>query len=607
MKPGSAGTASTRWSPRRIVHVALAVALFAWLLYLPSLDNDFVWDDVILIGSPEMRSLDAATVKRLFTTNFWDVSDATSGMYRPLTSLSYHADYQVYGSNPRGFHHTNIILNAAVSAMVFLALLEMFSQPLLALLAALWFAAFPMHVQSVAWISGRTDVVATLFALLSLWFYARWRKRSGPGAATGSLLCCALALLGKEVAVVLPGVAAVYELLPRGGDERRSHGAGRWGLLLGMCTLAAVYFGVRHSVLGSSLGALPRVTHGISQAVALTFSIVAHYTYRLIYPFRLNPTPDFPPPAHFFNLHTMAGVAVVALVVAAVIRWRRQRVFVFGVAVIACGLAPVLHVVPANVVLAEHFLYFPSLGAALLVSLAVTHLPGRRRTLALGAFTAVWLACCARTVMGTLDWRNDLVLFQKAVAVADNNPVAHFDLGVSLGQRGRHQEALAEFRRATELNPDYADAWSAMGRAEDELGQHALGLEHCARAVEIDPYDARFVNDLGMMQFQARQYTAAAQSFRRALELRPRHSHARFNLGLTLYQLLDFDGAAREFAAVENKDTDFPNAYFFLAESELRRGNREEAARAAARFLALHPGDDALTARAKEIAANSTR
>jgi len=592
------------WSSRRTLAVTLAIALFAWLLYVPSLRNAFVWDDVILIGNPEIHTLDTATVKRLFTTNFWDVSDAASGMYRPLTSLSFFTDYQMYGGKPPGFHQTNMILNAVVSAMVFLVLLEMFSQPLLALFAALWFAAFPMHVESVAWISGRTDVIATLFALVSLWFYTRWRRKGGLAAPIASLLFYALALLGKEVAVVLPGVMVVYELLPREGDERTKRGPARWLVLFGMCAVTAAYFVARRFLLGSSLGgeALHRFTRGISQAVALTFSIVAHYAYKLVYPFRLNPTPDFPPPGHFFNLHTLVGIAVVALMVASVIRWRQNRAFVFGVAVIACGLAPVLHIVPANVVLAEHFLYFPSFGFAVLISLAVTHFLERRRVVAVAAFAVVWLACCAQTVMGTLDWKDDFTLFSRAVAVSDQSPTAHFDFGVSLGQRGRLQEALTEFRRATELDPDYADAWSAMGRTEDELGQHELGLEHAMRAVAIAPDDTRFVNDLGMMQVKARRYADAAQSFRHVLELRPRHSYARFNLGLALYQQSDFEGAIREFDALPNKDDDFPIAWFFIAQCQMRIGNTAEAARNATHFLSVHTEDDAMASQARKIA-----
>ncbi|HET6349609.1 MAG TPA: tetratricopeptide repeat protein [Candidatus Krumholzibacteria bacterium] len=607
MKTRPAVRASRPWSPGRTSLVALAVALFAWLLYVPSLHNAFVWDDIILIGNPEIRTLNASVTKRLFTTNFWDVSDATSGMYRPLTTLSYYVDYQLYGDNPVGFHQTNMILNAATCAAVFLVLLEMFAQPLLALIAAAWFAAFPMHVESVAWVSGRTDIVATLFALLALWFYVRSRRYGRVGAGLAALLCYALALLGKEVAVVLPGIAATYELIAPVDAGPPARAPRRWAVFLGMCVLTVVYLVVRHSLLGSSLGALPRFTHGLSQAVALTFAIVAHHTYKLIYPFRLNPTSDFPPPVHFFNLDTMVGIAVVILAVASVIRWRQHRAFVFGLAVIAFGLAPVLHIVPANAVMAEHFLYLPSFGYALLVSLAVMYLAERRRTVALTAFGIALLACCVRTVTGTRVWKDDFILFKKAVAMAPSNPTAHFDLGVSLGQRGRLEEAQAELEHATQLDPNYADAWSALGRTENELGRHVEGLEHCTRAVQLAPDDARFVNDLGMMQFQTGHFADAAHSFRRVLELRPRHAYARFNLGLALYQQSDFEGAIEQFDALPNKDRDFPKAWFFLAECQMRTGNTTDAAASATHFLSLNPPDDAMAAQARKIAAGTAQ
>jgi protein O-mannosyl-transferase len=576
--------------------------VFSWLIYLPSLRNAFVWDDIILIGNPEISTLDAPTVKRIFTTNFWDVSDATSGMYRPLSTLSFYADYQVHGGKPAGFHQTNIILNAAVSAMVFVVLLEMFAQPLLALAAALLFAVCPMHVENVAWVSGRTDIIATLFALLTLWFYARWRNRGGVVNAVASIAAFALALLSKEIAVVVPAVIAVYELVLRASDQQARKETRRWSVLIAMGVLLAAYCLLRRVLLGSSLGSLPRMTQGLSQAVAFSFSVVAHYTYKLVYPFRLNPTPEFPPPTDFFNVHTLVGVAVVALVVASIVRWRRHRAFVFGMAVIVCGLVPVLHIVPANQVLAERFLYFPSFGYALLVALALTCAMPRQRTVAVTVFAALLVACGVCTVTGTKVWKDEPTLFTKAVELSPGSPTAHFDLGVTLAEAGKLDDALVELRRATELDPNYADAWSAMGRAEGKLGRPAAGLEHCARAVQIAPDDVRFLNDLGTMQFQARQYSNAADSFRRVLELRPRHSYARFNLGLALYQQSDFAGVIRELNELPNKDEEFPVAWYFLADSLFRSGNQAEAASAARHFLSVHTANDAMAARAKEIA-----
>jgi len=586
-------------STRRIL---FAVFVFAFLLYLPTLRNGFVWDDNALIENFDVRTLDASTVKRIFTTNFWEASETQSGMYRPLTALSFHIDYQLHDSRPAGFHLTNALLNAAVCALLFLLLLEMFGRFDVALMSALFYAAFPMHAENVAWVSGRTDVLATLFMLASLWCWARWRNVGGVLALAGIFVFHAAALLAKEIAVVLPAVVATASLV-----SLRTSGASRPPrdrfVIAGMFVMVAMYFVLRREVLGSALLYFPRFTEGAAQAVALTLSIVAHYAYKLVFPYRLDAEADFMPPATLWNLHTLVGAVFVVAAAYSLYRWRRNPAFVFSVAVIACGLAPVLNILPLNQVLAERFLYFPSIGHVLLVSLAVASAMKRWRTAALAVFLILIAACSARTVARTFDWKDELTLFQKTVAVSGDNARARASLGGSLFARGRYEEALAEFRRATELNPSYAPGWSGLARTAGKLGQVDEALEDMQTAVNLDPNNALFYHNLGVLQFQARRYAEAAESFRRALELRPRHFHARFNLGLALYQQSDFSGAVRELTALENKDTDFVNAWFFIAESEARRGHQEEAARAATHFLSLHHADDAMTARAREIAA----
>lgn len=587
---------------RRIALAALAVFVFASALYLPSLRNGFVWDDVQLVENPGVRTLDWPTVKRVFSTNYWQATEVTSGLYRPLTALSLHADYQLHGSKPAGFHLTNVLINAAASALVFLVVLEMFAALDMALIAALFFAAFPMHTENGAWVSGRTDLIATLFMLASLWCYAHWRSRGRPAALAGMLVFFGVALMGKEIAVVLPAVIAVAEILPLQHERTRSGrmtGAVATGA---MFVVAALYFVLRHHVLGSAVSHFHRFTTGAVQAAALSFSIVAHYAYKLVFPFRLNAESDFPPPATLWNVHTLVGIAIVAAACFALYRWRRHSAFVFGMAVIGFGLAPVLNVLPVNQVLAERFLYFPSVGYSLLVALAVLALRRRWRLPATIAFALLLAACSARTVTRVFDWKDELTLFQKTVAVSGNNARARTGLGNSLFDLERYDEALNEFRIAVRLNPAYAPGWSGLARTEAKLGRVEQAHDDMLNATDLDPTNAGDLNSLGILEFQVKQYRDAAESFRRALALQPRHMHARFNLGLALYQQRDFEGAVREFTALEGKDTDFVNAYFFIAESQAQLGHNEEAAHAASQFLALHTSDDAMTSRAREIA-----
>ena len=579
----------------RVTLTALAVFVFAACLYLPSLKNGFVWDDKALVENPDIRTLNGDTVKRVFTTNYWDATDVTSGLYRPLTALSFHADYQTHADKPAGFHLTNVLFNAAACALLFLVLVEMFAALDLALIAALFFAAFPMHVENVAWVSGRTDLLATMFMLASLWWTGA-RK----GALIGAAFFFIAALLSKETAIVLPAVVLVSTML----SAHREPSARRRGLILTavLFVIALLYLVLRKQVLGASVGYFHRFTHGFEQAVALPFSILAHYTYKLVFPFRPNAESDFPPPAHFWNLHVLVGVAIFACICYALWRWRGNRVFVFGTAVIAIGLLPVLNILPLNQILAERFLYFPSTGFALLVALFVITLRRRWRLPATVVFVLLLAACSARTVMRTADWKDELTLFQKSVAASPNNARARASLGSTLYDLERYDEALNEFRFAVRVNPSYAPGWSGLARTEGKLGHVNEALDAIQNAIDLDPDNAVYYNSLGMLQFQVRDYMNAVGSFRQVLQLRPRHLHARFNLGLALYQLGDFEGAVKEFTELDNKDGDFQNAWFFLAESQLRAGNAEAAAESARHFLAVHSQNDAMASRAREIA-----
>jgi hypothetical protein len=369
----------------------LIVAVFAAALYLPSLRNGFVWDDVYLVGNPDVETLNMASVKRLFTTNFWDVIVSQSGMYRPA-----HGDV-VHDRLPRERRQRARFSSHQYRAQRdrVRARLSRDSRDVRGAFRGVPGRAFlrrrfPCTWRTWQWISGRTDILATLFMLASLLCYALWRRRGGILAPLGALVCAALATAWEGDRGRPSGVVAMCELMPRAEFERPAPRLRGWPIVAGMVALVFAYLGVRRALFGSSLIFYARFTHSAVQAVAFTFSIVAHYTYKLVWPFRLDAESDFYPPDRFLNLHTLVGILVVGLAVTALVRWRRQRAVVFAIAVIGCGLAPVLNILPVNQVLAERFLYFPSIGYVLLVSLLVARAAGWRRIPLLADSARCW-------------------------------------------------------------------------------------------------------------------------------------------------------------------------------------------------------------------------
>ena len=583
--------------------LALLVFLFACILYAPSLHNGFVWDDMnLIVDNQDIGALDGATVQRLFTSNYWAAELERSGLYRPLTALSFHIDHRLYGTHPAGFHLTNLLLNGAVCALVFLVLMQLFAHVPTALMASLVFAAIPLHTENVAWIAGRTDLLAMLWMLASVAIYVHWRRRRSTAGLALALLCFAAALLAKETACILPPLVLLLEFGPVARLSRgRGSPASRVSATLAFFVVAAIYFLVRQHVLGAAVSAFAPFVSGPANTVALSLSIFAHYVYKLIFPFVLNVESDVALPAHVWDLHALVGLAMLAVGGLVVYRWRRRGEVIFAAAVLALGLAPVLNLIPVTQVSAERFLYFPSLGFALFVALAAGSAPARWRRPVLVAFAFLITAYSIRTVARTLDWRDELTLFRKTVAASGDSARAHAALGNALLRQEQYAAAMDEFRRATELSSGYAAGWSGLGRALGKLGRTDEAIANTRKALDIAP-EASMWTRLGILLMQSGDHAGAADSFRRALELRPRNPYARYNLALSLFAQNDYEGTIRELSAMDVAGEEFVPGWYFLAESEARLGRSTDASAHAARFLALYKKDDALTKRARELA-----
>jgi 4-amino-4-deoxy-L-arabinose transferase-like glycosyltransferase len=321
----------------------LAVALAALLVYVGTLAYDFVWDDLILIRDRlHMYSL-ANLARLLFSDLFSHGEWGESFFYRPLVVLSFFVDLELWGLRPIGFHLTNVLAHVLASVCVARLATRVTASGIAGVTAGLLFAVHPVHTESVAFVSGRTDVLATLFVLVAVLAYARWRDSGTRSAGVVSVAAFGLALLSKEVAVVVPLLLALYDLVVL--DDVRRAGAWARGLLryVPYGVVLTAYLVLRKAVLPAFVD--PRAVPWADGAtrVLTTLKMAAWYAWLVVLPYPTNlyyeVGLDTVPPQLVWWLAVAALGTMLALTAWAVRRWPAVG---FGAAWFWIGLIPVL-------------------------------------------------------------------------------------------------------------------------------------------------------------------------------------------------------------------------------------------------------------------------
>ncbi len=529
------------------------MAACAIIPYLNSLPNDFVWDDrPLILHDYQIRSPRHAA--RLFRRDFFASSEnqLKYGYYRPLITFSYMTDYFLWGRKPWGFRLTNILLHAGCALLA----VRLFQKILPAHFWAPWltgwlFALHPVHVESVAWIAGRTDVFATFFILLSLLLHIRGRERKSRFGMAGALAACCAALLCKETAIVLPALVFAYELILHG--ERPLSAFRRAGPL----ALAVVIYAVWRT-LATQAGWNPS---GISTPVEFAASVLkttGRYLILLFFPLRLCAYIQNPPPDRLFDPVLWMGLTAAAISAGLLWRWRKsQPVRAWMIAAFAVSLLPVMNVIrisgPADMgfPMAERFLYLPSVFFCMGAACVFAGIPSAlARTAVVGAVAILF---ATRVVTRNTVWRDEASFFGDCLRSAPDAPLLHAAYASHLLSAGRAEEAAAGLERAVQLNlaqtglespfllNNLAAAYRTAGRYEKAwaaLQRVSSNFEHAA----IHYNRAAIQAALGHIQ-------AAEQSYRAALRNDPLHFESWMGLG----QLLDSQGRFADAAACYEK------------------------------------------------------
>lgn len=605
---------------RSDVWLACALAIVG-IVYANAIQAPFVRDDHLLIAE-EPRVQELRPVWEYFAGTYWSnpSGPTNAAYYRPLTTLSFAIDYQIWSGAASGFHATNVIFHLGCVLLVFALARRGGAAPLAAALAAALFGTFPRLTEAVTWISGRTDVLATLGALGGLLLHRSEERRHGARAAAAVLVLAGL--LCKEVAAA-GGVAIVALEL-----ERRRRERWPWRRTLvqvaPVALAGALYCGLRFAA--GMAGAFPDI-FGWPLRILLFMQALGTYALMLLDPLRprllIGKLGLIQVPFVLLGVVSMAGVGLLtARIVRRQSRPHDTSIFLLGLA----ALVPVLHLValPVRVVAADRFLFLPAAALAVGLASASRALPrhAARRT-------AV-LALCVLPLFGVSThlrnrlWQDELELWTAAV---ENAPVgsseAHRELATVLSWRGENERALEYFMEGHSRAWDFARRYPKAGVDQNLRSNLALVLSELGRNDEavvileglLREQPRNPANHVNLAAVHARKldFDEAEAGFAAALELFPEYTLAkRMKSQVQKARLLWQRLPPEREPALESVDVNAARAYTAylvgrLDEAE-RRWTHVAAApdasldhiRRAVRYLVLHARDLDATERALE-------
>jgi len=568
---------STDWWIRGAV---LLVLLVTFAVYAPVLRHGFVeWDDPYYVteNSHVRAGLNASGVAWAFTSR-------EHANWHPLTWLSHMADVSLFGMSPWGHHLTSVLLHLANTLLLFLALRRMTRAPWRSLTVAALFAMHPLHVESVAWVAERKDVLSTTFWMAALWAYARYAER--PGRARYALVALAFAfgLMAKPMLVSLP-----LTLLILDGWPLRRVGEGRladwWPRVIEKLPLIAMSLAVSITawVAQRSAGAISDTP--LATRLANAVLGYAGYLEKTIWPTGL--CAFYPYDLHPSAAAVAMSAGVLVLLCAAVWFGRRRAYLPAGWLWYLVTLAPVSGLVRiGQQQMADRYSYVPLIGVFVMLVWGAAELLARVRDVrfARAAGTAGPVLVLAILAMGAgqqvRTWENGITLWERAIAVGGNSTVSQNNLGVALQKTGRLDEAASHFAEATRLEPRHARAHANLGNMRFTQGRYAEAIAAYETALSLDPGQVTWRRELAKSHYNLANATwrdgrldEAVREYREAIRSTPEDASFHRALGVALLQQGRHDDALGVLQESLRLDPENAATHELLANALFQRGD----------------------------------
>src|SRR5262245_30695964 len=524
----------------------------------------------------------------------WAFRTGTMYNWHPLTWLSYMLDVQLFGLHPSVLHTTNLLLHIASTLLLFLVLYQMTGMAGRSSFVAGMFAAHPLHVESVAWISERKDVLSTLFWMLTLLAYVRYARQPRADRYLLVFGCLALGLMAKPMLVTLPFVLLLLDFWPlrRWQPGEKSTTAARLVIeKIPLVALAAMSSIVTFIVQKGS-GAVARLDLlPMSERLQNMFIAYAAYIGKMLWPSRM---------AAFYVYYSRIPswwiIAALALIMMSILAIKAAGKYPFvpvGWFWYLGTLVPVIGLVQVGLQsMADRYTYVPSIGLFIVVAWGLPEISAIRpywNSLLPAAAGLALLLCAVTARAQTQYWSNTKVLWDHALEVTSNNYIAQNNLGGFLKQIGKPADALPHYQEAVRLKPDYADAYNNMGTVLAALGKPEQAIESYNEALRLNPEHAEGHQNLGIAMENLGRLDEARVHLSEAIRLKPDFANAHNALASLFFRQGKIDEAVAEYSEAVRLRPDFSDAHSNLGAALLRKDRIDEAVGHFSAALRINP------------------
>lgn len=598
------GIAATSKDSKRKLTLGLIVGVLGFLLYANTLSNNYVLDDFSAIKENNIVRQGTKAIPEIFKTSYRQgYLSIKDGLYRPLSLAMFAIEWNYFPDKPSVSHFVNILLYGITGLLLFLTLCKLFRNgEVVAFITSLLFIAHPLHVEVVANIKSRDEILCFLFVICSLWFVLKFIDEKNKKFIFYSLLFLFLAFLSKETAITYLAILPLALHFFRGLSIKKNILT-----LIPFVIVTGIYLAIRSSVLhGFADEAVSMADNIIAGAktfsthIGTAFYLLGLYILKLFFPHPLSYD-------YSFNQIPIVGMENVFSIISLIFYlgiggfaiftlWKSFKdksqisfgilfflitIFLFSNLVLVIGTS-----------MGDRLMYFPSLGFCICVSVLYVkyfmkeNLKLETGNIKLYPIGIVLLLFSYKTFSRNPDWKDNITLYSHDVNIVPNSVKAHYYLGLELvkvvadaeqdaGKKKKdYEDGIAELEKAVKIYPSFSSAFTQMGVAYYRMKNYEKAIENYNKAAELSPSDAITLNNIGTIYFEWKKYPEAKQKFQEALAIDPRFIDAHMNLGSVLGTMNDFNNAIKSFQDAIHYAPDNARAYYFIAVTYQNMGDK---------------------------------